>query len=134
MGLTDAAYWLSWFAYHSIVSFLVSFFATITLYINVFKYTDPFLLFLYFFLYGVSLFGYVIVLTPFFAKARYAGLFISIFYFATQFLDVLVQDKTIGEGSKLLASVFQPVSLYRSCVVVAQLEVSGIGLTWDNVD
>lgn len=36
MGLTDVAYWTSWFAYHSIISLLISILATITLYINVF--------------------------------------------------------------------------------------------------
>jgi len=67
-------------------------------------------------------------LTPLFDKARYAGLFICIFYFSSSFLDVLVQDKSVDEGSKMLASLIQPVGLYRSAVNIAQLETTGIGV------
>mmetsp|Transcript_63287 Transcript_63287/g.87401 ORF Transcript_63287/g.87401 Transcript_63287/m.87401 type:complete len:228 (+) Transcript_63287:625-1308(+) len=66
MGLTDLSYWASWLCYHFIIVTIISFLCTIAIHLNVFKHTSPFVTFWYFWLYGMSIFGNVMILLPFF--------------------------------------------------------------------
>jgi len=65
----------------------------------------------------------------FFQKARYAGLFTSIIYFSSAFIDQIVQDKGIGETQKNAASLIQAVAFYRMTNNLGKLEATGIGLS-----
>lgn len=57
MGLTDFSYWLSWFTYYLIVVTIISLLCLAILARTVFPNSDKGLIFLYFWLYGISLFG-----------------------------------------------------------------------------
>jgi ATP-binding cassette, subfamily A (ABC1), member 3 len=57
MGLTDLPYWLSWFAYYLLINTIQSLLMMFIL-VPVFEFTNIFLVFLYLWLYGMSLFGY----------------------------------------------------------------------------
>lgn len=75
MGLKDSSYWLSWFTYYFLLVTTISVVITIVLNnANVLKYSDTFLFFIYLWLFGLSLFGIVMMTQPFFNKARTAGL------------------------------------------------------------
>jgi ATP-binding cassette subfamily A (ABC1) protein 3 len=60
MGLKDFSYWFSWFAYHCIQVTIISIMCTIILNFNVIVHTNPLVLFLFFWLFGMSLFGFAI--------------------------------------------------------------------------
>ena len=64
MGLKDSAYWLSWFVYYLIINTFIAIFALIILGIQVMPNTDKFLLFLFFWCFGLSLFGYAVFTQP----------------------------------------------------------------------
>ena len=62
MGLKDSSYWLSWFVYYLLLVTTISIVTTIVLSSgNVIKYSDGFLSFLYLWLFGLSLFGIVMM-------------------------------------------------------------------------
>ena len=62
MGLKDSSYWLSWFVYYLLLVTTISIVTTIVLSSgNVIKYSDGFLFFLYLWLFGLSLFGIVMM-------------------------------------------------------------------------
>lgn len=86
MGLSDASYWLSWFTYYLIIVTIISVLCIIILSANVFKYSNRGLIFLYFWVYGMSLFGLCIFLQAFFSTARVAAITGTLIYFGTSFI------------------------------------------------
>ena len=57
MGLSDFPYWFSWFSYYALINTIQCVAMTLVL-IPVFEYSNLFLVFLYLWLYGMSLFGF----------------------------------------------------------------------------
>ena len=52
MGMTDTAYWLSWFVYYTMINTAISTLAWLILLYNVINFSSPFLVWLFFWLYG----------------------------------------------------------------------------------
>ena len=96
MGLKDFSYWLSWFVYYFIVVTIISGICTIILAANVFKYTNKGIIFLYFWVYGISLFGLAIFLQAFFSRARIAAITGTLVYFGTSFINAAVSDSNVS--------------------------------------
>lgn len=62
MGMSDFPYWMSWFAYYTIINTITSFLATLTLSINVFTYSNYVYIFLTIWLYGEAIFGEIVII------------------------------------------------------------------------
>ena len=90
MGLSDFSYWLSWFVYYFLIVLIISIASTIILSANVFKYSNKGIIFLYFFIYGLSLFGLCILIQAFFSRARVAAITGTLIYFGTSFINAAV--------------------------------------------
>ena len=90
MGLSDFSYWLSWFVYYFIIVLIISISCTIILSANVFKFSNRGIIFLYFFIYGLSLFGLCILIQAFFSRARVAAITGTLIYFGTSFINAAV--------------------------------------------
>lgn len=61
MGMGDGAYWLSWFVFYSVLCTVISTIAWAVLIINVFKESNLFYIWLYFWLFGEAIFGQIIL-------------------------------------------------------------------------
>jgi pheromone shutdown protein TraB len=85
MGLTESPYWFSWFTYYIIVITFLSFVMTLLM-IPVIKFGNLFLIFVYFWLYGMSLFSYSIFITSFFSNGKVASIAGSLVLFFSSFL------------------------------------------------
>jgi hypothetical protein len=109
MGMTDLAYWLSWWSFFSLQVTMVTILGLIILKAQVFPNSDGFLLFLFFWIYGMSLFGFVVFIQAFFNKSKSASIFGSMIYFGTSFLNNVVADTSIGNDAKVMASFFPTV-------------------------
>jgi ATP-binding cassette subfamily A (ABC1) protein 3 len=66
MGLTEMAYWSSWLASYTIINTFISVVSTIILHYGLLKFSSSFLVFLFFWLYGLSLFGFILFCQSFF--------------------------------------------------------------------
>ena len=60
MGLSDTNYWLSWFIFYAIIVTIISVISTIIICSKVFAYSNWGLIFLFFWGFGISLFGYIV--------------------------------------------------------------------------
>ena len=60
MGLSESAYWISWFLYWLMLVFTISTSCALILYYWLLTFSSLFLMWLFFFLFGVSLFGFII--------------------------------------------------------------------------
>jgi hypothetical protein len=58
MGLKDLSYWMSWFVYHFIRVTIISALSTLILSFNVVTKTNAFITFLFFWIFGLSLFAF----------------------------------------------------------------------------
>ena len=87
MGLTDFSYWMSWWTYYLVVVTIISILCTIIVTINVLKFSSKGLIFLYFWIYGLSLFGMIILFQSLFQSPRVASIFGTLVYFGTSFIN-----------------------------------------------
>ncbi len=133
MGLVDFSYWVAWFVYYVTVVTIISGLCIGVLSINVIKYSNKGLVFLFFEIYGVSLFGLAVFLHAFFSRPRVAAIAGTLIYFGTSFINVVVQDPTVKSGPKTLASLLTTVAISRGCNNLGQFEVSGVGLQMSNM-
>ncbi|KAK7506756.1 hypothetical protein BaRGS_00002231 [Batillaria attramentaria] len=87
MGLRNSVFWLSWsllyFVLILVVTVLITYFAVTA---DFFENSNPFLLFLLLMLYGMTIIALAFLLTPFFNKAKPAGLVAS---FSTLLLSMM---------------------------------------------
>lgn len=90
MGMTDAPYWLSWFAYYTILNTIFSILAWAVLCINVIGASNPFYIFLYIWLYGQSVFGEIIFMQSLFSKSKFSGLISAVIYFTATLSNIPV--------------------------------------------
>ena len=62
MGMKESSHWLSWFIYYISVVTVISIASMLIITYNVLPNSNRFLIFLYFWLYGLSHFGYVLLM------------------------------------------------------------------------
>ena len=105
MGLNEIAYWASWLLYYCIINVIVASMCTLMLFQTLFKHSDSFLVWLFFFMYGLSLFGFVTFVQAFFHNARYAAVFSAILYGSLYTVNLMVQSAEVKEQGKNYASL-----------------------------
>jgi ATP-binding cassette, subfamily A (ABC1), member 3 len=133
MGLNDFSYWLSWWVYYLIIVTVISALVIIVLSFNVLKYSNRGLVFLFFWIYGLSLFGLAVFLQSFFSKARVAAITGTLVYFGSSFVNAAVGDPSVKMGSKSFATLLTTVGVSLGANNLAQFESSGIGLQANNM-
>ena len=60
MGLTQSAYWISWFVYYTFFNLLISGACTFILSYYLLKFTDWTIIFIYFTSFGMAQFGFIL--------------------------------------------------------------------------
>nr|QST14978.1 ABCA5 protein [Diaphanosoma celebensis] len=139
MGLRDSIYWLSWLVVYLIFVVCLDVLATVILYaLGVFTKSNVGLIFLLFLLFDLSVLALAFFLTPFFDKARVAGLFgamavafLNLFYY----IQVATGDQTADVVYWLL-SLIAPTGFALGMDKALLLEIStdeGVQLStlWD---
>ena len=86
MGMKDTPYWLSWFWYHTCISFIISVAIALIAGYKIFSFTTLFTLWLLFFLYGQAIFGIIVVVQSLFTQARTAAIMCVLIYLGTSVL------------------------------------------------
>ena len=133
MGISESSYWLSWFIYYLIgITFVTVALAAMLTY-GVFKYSafGPILAILW--LYGLSLFGYIVFVQAFFSKPTLASIVGSLLFFMSSFVDQIINDPYMDEHYKLLGSIMPSVAIQRCFYCVSEFERQREGLTWDTL-
>jgi len=90
MGLSDFNYWLSWFIFYAIIVTIISLISTGIICSSVFAHSNWGLIFLFFWGFGISLFGYIVFIQAFFTTPRTASIISILIYFFTSFADYAV--------------------------------------------
>ncbi|CAG7816037.1 unnamed protein product [Allacma fusca] len=133
VGVSDVAYWLSWFSVYGLLTTLFAVvFTVIMSTMGVLGHMNPIILFLLFFLFGLSVITLAFSLTPFFHKPRTAGVAGTMIL---QFLSLLFLLQTFVPGVeqalmplKLISSLAFTAALDEACLY----EYSG-GIQWSDL-
>jgi hypothetical protein len=135
MGLSNTGYWLCWFLYYLGVSTFISLICTLLLtQARVLPNSTFLLILLYMWLYGLSHFGYILLMQSLFRGApRTASILTTLAFFLTSFLDQAVASRALGELRKGLASLLPTIAMSRAMQNIFAFEKSGMGLTTKNV-
>ncbi|GBP64686.1 ATP-binding cassette sub-family A member 5 [Eumeta japonica] len=135
MGLKDSVYWASWFLIYAVFITILSCVSTVLLFtLKVFQHSSYILVFLLMLLFGFTIITFAFMLTPFFDRARTAGIVGS---FAVNLMSALYFIQVFVSDPDSLALWF--VSLISSgCYAMAMdkalvLDMEGVGVTWDNL-
>ncbi|XP_060806687.1 cholesterol transporter ABCA5 [Amyelois transitella] len=135
MGLKDSVYWGSWFLIYAVFVTILSLVSTVLLFtLKVFQHSSYVLIFLLMLLFGFTIITFAFMLTPFFDRARTAGILGS---FAVNLMSGLYFIQVFVSNADSLAFWF--VSLISSsCYALAMdkalvLDMAGVGVTWENL-
>lgn len=130
MGMTDTAYWLSWFAYYTMINTIIATLCWGTLLYNVINFSSPLYLWLFFWLYGEAVFGQVMFLQSLFSASKYSGIVSTLVYFGSDFFNFAIAGRDTPRVAKMLASLLPQVASGQTAVVFAEYEGTGAGIDW----
>jgi ATP-binding cassette subfamily A (ABC1) protein 3 len=95
MGLNEFAYWCSWLLNYIIINLIIASLCTIVLFSTIFKHSSWILVWLFFFLYGLALFGFIVVVQSFFHNTNYSSIFTLVLYTSLFFVGQVVKGQYV---------------------------------------
>ena len=111
MGMSDVAYWLSWFLTYAIILLLASLILTgILVSVRVFSDSSYVLLAIILYLYGLSIIMFAFMVTPFFKVAKTAGVVVSILNPALGCIAIPLITSEVADPAKWALSLFSPTA------------------------
>ena len=129
MGLSSFAYWLSWITYYFIIYTLLAVILTIVaVQGKIFAYSDPGLIFLYFWLFGLSCMTFSIFLSTFFSRSRTAVLIGVPIFLGSYFASFAVSDPTVSQATKVASSLLPTVAFDLATAYLCLVETGEDGV------
>lgn len=111
MGLKDSSYFLSWFVFHLILMLIMALIITLMCCINLFPQSNKFLIFLHMFFFGLSLFGFSLVMVSILPTVRSSATAATLVHLITYFLMFALRDPDAPDGMKVALSIFPNVAV-----------------------
>lgn len=129
MGLKPFVYYFSWLFQFVIIFFVLAILLTLAGTGQVYKYSDPGIVFLVFFLFFLSTISFCFFISAFFSRTKSAATYGSLIFFASVFPFYAVnKDGTTG-GARVAACLLPSTCYAVSTLPFAQFETNGIGIT-----
>jgi len=138
MGMKTGPYWCSWFVYFTLVNTALSTMACILLKlpvkegVGVIKKSSGLVLWTAFWLYGQSIFAFIMLLQSFFTNARTAAVFTTIIYFGTAVTFSVGENATTWK--KVAFSLAPTSAMAQTIKVITGMELNGLGIQVYNLD
>lgn len=132
MGMTDLAYFLSYFLQYIIINTVIAFFGAGIL-LGAFSYIGYVYLFALLWLYGMAIFGLVYFFQALMDKSSIAIILSILIYFIFYFVSSAVVAEDTENISKMFISLLPPTALQLGFTVIARFEISFIALSSDNM-
>ena len=123
MGLSETYYFLSYFIQYFILNLLYTIVNSLILNL-VFKYIPFIYILLFFFLFGMNIFGLVYFFQSFLDKTRLAMIVSILIYFLMYFLSTSFTGDGIKHWVRIVFSIFPPIALQIGLNVMTRFETS----------
>ena len=123
MGLSEGVYFNSYFLQYLMLNTIYSIINSLIL-TRVLRQVPYGYIFLFFWLYGMTVFSMCYLFQSFVDKTRIAVIISIIVYFVMYFISQAFFSDTILNGSKMAVSLFPPAALALGVIVFSQFEVA----------
>jgi ATP-binding cassette subfamily A (ABC1) protein 1 len=135
MGVSETALVISWILLYLILFLVQSLLITLTAtYGGLFSHSNFFLVFLFFFLFGMSIFAFAAFVSSFFSQAKTAATVGALVFFLTYFVDfAITSTKTASRSLRSLACLIPTVCVSQAASPLFDLESIGVGIQWSNL-
>ncbi|XP_042485746.1 ABC transporter A family member 1 isoform X1 [Macadamia integrifolia] len=133
MGLKDEIFYLSWFITYSIQFAVSSGIITACTMGSLFMYSDKSLVFVYFFLFGISAITLSFLISTFFSRAKTAVAVGTLSFLGAFFPYYTVNDSDVPMIIKVAASFLSPTAFALGTVNFADYERAHVGVRWSNM-
>jgi hypothetical protein len=134
MGLKDSTYFLSWMTTYTVIIFGMCLLITFMVSFNTFRQSNKFLIFIMNFIYGISLFGFAVVVVAVLPTQRSSSLAVSLLHVVTFFVVFAIQSPDIGASVKIALSIFPNVGMALSIFDLFHFEVQSSGLSMSSAN
>ncbi|KAK9987447.1 hypothetical protein SO802_032398 [Lithocarpus litseifolius] len=133
MGLKDGIFHLSWFITYALQFAISSGIITACTMGSLFKYSDKSVVFVYFFVFGLSAIMLSFLISTFFTRAKTAVAVGTLSFLGAYFPYYTVNDQAIPMILKVLASLLSPTAFALGSINFADYERAHVGLRWSNI-
>jgi hypothetical protein len=128
MGLKDSSYFLSWWVFHVILMILMAAIITGMCSINLFPNSNKLLIFLHMFFFGLSLFGFSLVVVSILPTVRSSATAATLIHLISYFLMFALRDPDSPAGLKVSLSLFPNVAMSFGLYNLYDFEANQNGL------
>ena len=105
IGMTDRAYWFSWYIHYSLITVIVAALACCVLLINVLERSSPFAFLIMLVCYAQAIFAQVVCISTLLESSKNSGLIGSLVYFGLSLVSFPITQETVPEAVKVCFSV-----------------------------
>ncbi|XP_038685237.1 ABC transporter A family member 1 isoform X1 [Tripterygium wilfordii] len=133
MGLKEGIFHLSWFITYALQFALSAGIITACTMGSLFKYSDKSVVFVYFFLFGLSAIMLSFLVSTFFTRAKTAVAVGTLSFLGAFFPYYTVNDEAVPMILKVVASLLSPTAFALGSINFADYERAHIGLRWSNI-
>ncbi|KAK6945284.1 ABC transporter-like, ATP-binding domain [Dillenia turbinata] len=133
MGLEDEIFHLSWFITYCLQFAVTSGIITACTMGTLFKYSDKSVVFMYFFVFGLSAIMLSFVISTFFSRAKTAVAVGTLSFLGAFFPYYTVNDQAVPLILKVVASLLSPTAFALGSINFADYERAHVGLRWTNL-
>ncbi|KAK6289772.1 hypothetical protein POUND7_001313 [Theobroma cacao] len=133
MGLKDGIFHLSWFITYAFQFAFSSGIITICTMDSLFKYSDKTVVFVYFFVFGLSAIMLSFLISTFFTRAKTAVAVGTLSFLGAFFPYYTVNDEAVAMILKVIASFLSPTAFALGSINFADYERAHVGLRWSNI-
>lgn len=113
MGMLDSSYWASWFVLYTLQVLMTSVILTIGSIFTVFPGCNPIIIFVFYFFYGMSLFGMILIFIALFATVKTASVGGLIIKLGTYYLRYAFTGN-VSTIVRLISSLIPTLNLYNA--------------------
>ncbi len=133
MGMGEISLFAAWYITYIIIFTFVAILVVIVTGSNIFGRSDGFLMFLVFWLFGVSSVALCFLISAFFSRSKLAAVVGTVLYIAAFFPYYNLNDPLKPYAGKAAASLLSPTAFGLVMDVLATLESNDVGLQWSNL-
>lgn len=134
MGLADEVFWLSWFllAMAKGTFFCVAI-VCVGKFGGLFTYSDPILMFLFFFLFNCVCVAFVFLISTFFSKSKTGGAVGMLLWLALYLPMLAIGGASTSGPTKLGLSFVAPLGFSLGTVILNEVNGNNMGVHWGNM-
>ncbi|KAG7398223.1 ATP-binding cassette sub- A member 12 [Phytophthora boehmeriae] len=132
LGVKERAIIATWYITYTIIMFFGAVLQAIMGLVGLFSNSSPIIIFLFFFLFGLSVLCYAFFISTMFSTAR-AGSFIGMIVFFFMYFAASAYTDSSPEEDITYACIMPPVALSFGLSTISDFEASGIGANFENL-